>query len=137
MSLTSQQEAFARGVAEGKTQAEAYREAYPKARRWKASSVYSQASRMLENPKVSARVEAIRAELAERSLWSREQSVEALKGVISTPDKASDVVAAVRELNAMHGFNAPEQVEVNHSGLPRRIALVAPDHTDEEGSEPA
>lgn len=137
MSLTSQQEAFARGVAEGKSQAEAYRAAYPKSRGWKAKTVWKRASEMMARGEVSGRVDAIRAELAERSLWSREESVEALKGVIAHPDKGSDVVAAVRELNAMHGFNAPEQVEVNHRNLPRRIALVAPGSTDEESDEPS
>ncbi len=114
--LTTQQEAFARSVAEGKSQAEAYRDAYPKARKWKASSVYSQASRMLDRPKIAARVESIKGELAKRSLWSREQSVDALKGIIAATDKGSDVVAAVRELNAMHGFNAPSKHEIAGAG---------------------
>jgi hypothetical protein len=36
-----------------------------------------------------------------RSIWSREQSVMALKEVIDAPDRKSDVVAAVRDLNVM------------------------------------
>jgi mannose-6-phosphate isomerase class I len=47
----------------------------------------------------------------------------ALKGVIKAPDRKSDVVAAVRELNVMHGFHEAQKIE--HSGaitsIERRI----------------
>ncbi len=58
----------------------------------------------------------LKADLASRNLWTREQSVQALIRVIKNPDKASDIVAAVKELNAMHGFNAPDKVEVTGAG---------------------
>lgn len=60
--LTGQQEKFALGVASGKTQVDAYREAYPKSNKWKDDSVYPKASALMANGKVSARV----AELRER-----------------------------------------------------------------------
>lgn len=64
---------------------------------------------------VSARVDEIRAELAKRSLWTREKSVEILSE-IATDTEASrkDRTQAVRVLNDMHGYNAPTRVE--HSG---------------------
>ena len=47
-------------------------------------------------------------------------------GVIRDAERASDIVSAVKELNAMHGFNAPQKVE--HSGavtsVTRRIIDV-------------
>lgn len=114
MALTPRQEKFARAVAEGKSQAEAYREAYPKSERWKDAAVWVAASRLLANAKVSLRVAELRAELAEKSLWSREQSVKTLAEIAAAGEKDSDRVKAVAELNKMHGFNAPEKVE--HSG---------------------
>lgn len=119
MSLTHQQERFAQEVASGKSQAEAYRIAYPKSLKWKPDSVWNKASELMRNVAVSARVEAIKAELAERGLWTREDSARALIGVVKSPDKASDVVAAVKVLNEMNGFEAPK--EIKHSGSIEQI----------------
>jgi hypothetical protein len=52
----------------------------------------------------------------------REDSVRTLIAVIRQPDKASDVVAAVKALNDMHGFNAAQKVE--HGGPPVLVNLV-------------
>lgn len=124
--LTSQQEAFALEVASGKSQAEAYRTAYPKSKAWKDSTVWEQASRLMAQAKLSARVASHRTELAQRSLWAREDSVRSLMKVVRTADRPSDIVAAVKALNEMHGFNAPQKVE--HSGaitsITRRIIDV-------------
>jgi hypothetical protein len=40
-------------------------------------------------------------------------SVEALKKITAGSDKGTEVVAAVKELNAMHGYNAPSKVELS------------------------
>ena len=58
--LTPQQELFAQQVALGKSQAEAYRQAYPRSRTWSPEAVYSKASALAGTGKVSTRV----AELA-------------------------------------------------------------------------
>jgi phage terminase small subunit len=60
-SLTAQQEAFALGVASGKTQADAYRASY-KAGRMTPKQIHEEASKLAGNPKVAQRV----AELKER-----------------------------------------------------------------------
>jgi phage terminase small subunit len=60
--LTPQQERFARNVVSGMTQADAYRDAYPKSKAWKATTVHENASRLGANRKVCARI----AELAEK-----------------------------------------------------------------------
>ena len=113
MSLTPQQEKFAQCVASGMSQAEAYREAYPKSRQWKPEAVYSNSSTLMADAKVSQRVAELRNELSAKALWTREDSVKALMEVLSQPDRKSDVVAAVKELNSMHGFNAPKKHSIN------------------------
>ena len=128
MSLTPAQEQFAQLVASGKSQSEAYRTAYPKSQAWKDEAVWSQASRLM--PKVSARIEQIRAELAERGLWSREQSVKALVEVVQAGERDADRIKAVCELNKMHGYHAPEKHE--HTGAAGGPLCV---HYVEAGSE--
>lgn len=81
MALTSQQEAFARAVAEGKSQAEAYRTAYPRSNDWKDSAVWSEASRLMAAPKVSARVAELRAEISKAAQVEVVQVVKELAAV--------------------------------------------------------
>ena len=124
--LTPKQEAFAQAYVETGNASEAYRRAFPRAKHWKPETVHREAHELLKNPKISTRVEALQAELAKRNLWTREQSVRALIDVINNPNKQTDVISAVKELNAMHGFNAPDKVELSGPDggfIPARIVI--------------
>lgn len=59
--LSPQMEAFATEIAKGKSQAEAYRSAYPASVKWKAEAVYVEAHKLMANPKVYLRVEELQA----------------------------------------------------------------------------
>lgn len=120
--LTPQQERFAQEVANGKSQAEACRIAYPRSAAWKPGALWSKASTLMATEKVSRRVASLREELEKRALWTREDSVRTLMSVIQNPEKPTDVVSAVKELNAMHGYNAPVELTVNTNV--RSIRLV-------------
>jgi len=76
--LTAPREAFAAGLAQGLSQAEAYRRAYPAALKWKDASVWQKASVLAADVKVKARVAAIQAEMGERSLVSLERIAQEL-----------------------------------------------------------
>lgn len=126
MSLTSAQESFAQLVAAGKSQSEAYRTAYPKASAWKPETVWKRSSELMQHGEVLGRVEQIRAELAERGLWSREQSARALIEIVQSGERNGDRIKAVCELNKMHGYHEPEKRE--HSGAgggPLRVIYVS------------
>ena len=57
----------------------------------------------------------LRNNLEATQLWRRCDSVRALVGVVKHGDaKHSDIIAAVKELNLMHGYNEP--VKIEHSG---------------------
>lgn len=112
-------------------QSDAYRAAY-NAGGMKAETVQNKAHVLMKNGEVRARVDTLRGALAEKALWTREDSVKALKDIACGIGKPNEVVAAVKELNAMHGFNAP--VDINLGGkvvsvIERRI--VRP--TDSDG----
>lgn len=62
--LTAKQEKFCQSVASGKSQAEAYREAYD-TKKMKDSSVYSNASQLLNRTKIAQRVEELRQPVIE------------------------------------------------------------------------
>ena len=88
------------------------------------------ASRLAHSDKVALRIEELKTEIADACLWSREQSVMVLAGIAGTGDskvKPSEKTAAVKELNAMHGFNAPTKVGLEHSGVVKTILEPAED----------
>jgi hypothetical protein len=81
----------------------------------------------VEVGRIRSKLAELQAEFVEQSMWARNLSIEALKEVIEAPDRKSDVVAAVRELNAMHGFHEAQKIE--HSGsiasIERRIVDIS------------
>jgi hypothetical protein len=113
--LTAKQEAFAQAIADGLGQADAYRFAYD-AENMKDATVYPNASRLISNSKVIARVAELKSQVVEKQLWTREMSVKGLMSAykIALEAKTSTgMTAAVKELNIMHGYNEPTKVAVN------------------------
>lgn len=115
--LTAKQEAFCQGIADGLGQAEAYRAAYG-CEDWKDNVIYSKASVLMKNGKVMERIRELRSEVQEKQLWSREMSVKALVQAYKE-GSGSVKVAAVKELNAMHGYNEPTKHAITGSMLHR------------------
>lgn len=125
--LTAKQEAFCQGIADGLGQAEAYRAAYD-AEGMKDNTVYPLASKLMKNSKVTARIAELRSEVQEKQLWSREMSVKALVQAYRE-GSGSVKVAAVKELNAMHGYNEPAKLNIS-GNLVNRIQRQVIDGTD-------
>ena len=109
--LTAKQEAFCQAIADGLGQADAYRAAYD-AGNMKENSVYVQSSKLMKSPKIAQRVSELRSEVQEKQLWSREMSIKALVRAYRE-GSGSVKVAAVKELNAMHGYNEPAKLNIS------------------------
>jgi hypothetical protein len=110
--MTPKQEKFAQCVADGMTQADAYRTAFDVRANTKPETIVANASRLMADSNVSARVNELKTQLSAKALWTREMSVAALQDVLYNPDRQSDKIAAVKELNLMHGYNEPIKHEV-------------------------
>lgn len=124
--LTTKQENFAQAIADGMTQADAYRSAFNVGPKTKPESVWSKASVLMADVKVRARVDQLKAQLATKALWTREMSVKALVAAYEE-GRPAEKVAAVKELNAMHGYNAPERLDITNSDgslAPKIIKIV-------------
>jgi len=124
--LTAKQEAFCQGIADGLGQADSYRAAYD-AEEMKENSVYVNASKLMKNAKVTQRISELRSEVQEKQLWSREMSVKALVAAYREGSGAVKV-SAVKELNAMHGYNEPSKLNITGSMVTRIIREVADDN---------
>lgn len=115
--LTAKQEAFCQGIADGLGQADSYRAAYD-AEGMKDNVIYARASELMKNGKVTDRIKELRSEVQEKQLWSREMSVKALVQAYRE-GSGSVKVSAVKELNAMHGYNEPSKLQVNGTLIQR------------------
>jgi len=129
VNLTAKQEAFAQGIADGLGQADSYRAAYA-GNNMTDNSIYPLASRMMKNAKILARITELRAGVQEKQLWSREMSVKALVQAFRE-GTGSVKVAAVKELNAMHGYNEPAKLNINGNLLTRIQRQVIDDNTED------
>lgn len=129
--LTAKQEAFAQNIASGMTQADAYKRSYG-AEKMSANAIYREASVMLGRPKIAQRVAEIKETLEKKQLWTREMSVKGLVEAYKTAKtggNASGMTGAIKELNAMHGFNAATEIDHTSGGEPLQpsvIEIVAP-----------
>lgn len=115
--LTEKQEKFCQRIADGMNQTEAYRSAYS-AKNQTEKTLWANASRIANNSKVLARVSALKAQLAKKQLWTRERSVLLLGNIaVGINEKSSDRISAIKELNAMHGYNEPAKMEISTNPL--------------------
>jgi len=132
--LTAKMEQFAQAIAAGANQTDAYRVAYS-AGGMTAKTVWEKAAKLVAHDKVRARIATLKADLADKQLWTRAQSVEALKRALDLAEESQHPAAmtcVVKELNNMHGFNAPKKLDLNVASAARTIT---PDMTPQEAAE--
>jgi hypothetical protein len=112
MAITAKQEAFSQAVAGGMTQADAYRASYD-ANEMLDKTIIEEASRVAADRNVSARVTSLKEAIAIAAIWTRLDSVQTLAEIAKdTEARANEKVSAIKELNSMHGFNAPTKHEI-------------------------
>lgn len=110
--MTPKQEAFAIAVAGGNNQADAYRIAYD-AKNMKATTIASKASILMTDGNVRAMIDQLKQQLADKELWTREDSIRAMIQVIEEPDNQGCKINAVKVINDMQGFNAATKTQVS------------------------
>lgn len=89
--LTPKQETFACKIVEGMTQADAYRAAYSTAK-MSDKTIWENASRLMADSKVQARVAELRAQIASKSIMTAQERLEYLTRVIMGKEKEREVV---------------------------------------------
>jgi phage terminase small subunit len=94
MSLTPKQEAFAQAVASGMTQADAYRKAY-NADKMKVETIASKASILMADGNIRARVEELRAPIAEKAQITLESHLDDLLRLRRMAEDNNDIKAAI------------------------------------------
>lgn len=94
MSLTPKREAFAQAVASGMSQADAYRSAFS-TKQSKPETIQQNASRLMADSKVLARVEEIRAPIVQKAQITLESHLERLKQLSEKAEQDGQFSAAI------------------------------------------
>ena len=101
--LTAKQERFCQAIIEGMTQADAYRTAY-NSKKATDKTVQESASRLMADPKISARVNELRERLTSAKIMSARERLEWLTGIIGNEkEKTDNRLKAVDLMNKMQG----------------------------------
>ena len=94
--LTPKQEAFALTYVEAGNASEAYRRAYDVGEDTKPERIWSDACKLLANPKVAQRVAELQMQAQERAQVTIDDVVQALKNEAGIGDKPSDTTSPAR-----------------------------------------
>lgn len=132
--LTAKMEQFAQAIVSGANQTNAYRAAYS-ASGMTAQTVWVKAAKLAGQDKVRIRIATLQADLADKRLWTRARSVEALIEAFDTASAKGNpagMTGAIKELNAMHGYDAPKKLDLNVAAAARTIT---PDMTPQQAAE--
>ena len=97
--LTAKQEKFVQCIIEGMSQADAYRSAYPN-QKMSDKTVWETASKLMSNPKVTARLSELRNELAKPSIMTAQERLEWLTERIA--DDGIDINAKLKAIDIMN-----------------------------------
>jgi phage terminase small subunit len=132
--LTPKQEAFALAYVETGNAAEAYRRAYDVKAATTHSSIYVAASRLLDNPKVALRIEAIQKQAAELCMYTVRdafQEYEQARQLAVQGNNPSAAVSAVNGKVKLFGLDQPSKIDHTSSdgsmtpkGVPDDVAAA-------------
>jgi hypothetical protein len=116
--ITAKHEAFCQALIAGRSQSDAYRDAYNIKPGSKAGAIAVSSSKLMSDPKITLRIAELRKAYAEAVCWSRRQSEQVLQDIaLSEAIKPSERIAAIRELNTMYGYKAPSEAVVSVNTL--------------------
>lgn len=127
--LTPKQEAFALAYVETGNAAEAYRRAYDVRAATQHSSIYTNASKLLDNAKVMQRVRDLQAQAAEMCLYTVKDAFgeyEVARQLALQENNPSAAVSAVTGKVKLFGLDQPQKVDHTSSDgtmTPRALDL--------------
>lgn len=125
--LTAKREAFAAGLAQGLSQAEAYRRAFPSSLAWKDETVWSKASTLSKDGKVRARVAELQEKAAESSEFTVAEHMRTLSELRDEARNTGQHAAAIKaeELRGKcAGFYTEKHEHTGKGGAPIPVALT-------------
>jgi phage terminase small subunit len=101
--LTPKQEKFVQNIIEGMTQADAYRNSY-NAKRMSDKTIHENASRLMADSKIKARVKELREQIDKNTIMSVQERLETLtKMARDKEENTANKIRAIDTMNKMTG----------------------------------
>ena len=97
--LTAKQEKFCQNIIKGMTQADAYRDAYS-CKKMTDNAIYTEASLLVDNPKISQRIQELRKQVAQTSIMSAQERLQWLTDLVH--DSVTNTDAKLRAMEIMN-----------------------------------
>ena len=97
--LTAKQEKFVQGIIQGKTQADAYREAY-NTDRMTDKTIHECASKLIKEHKIATRIEELRKQIASTSIMSAQERLKWLTDLVQ--DNVTNIDSKLRAMEIMN-----------------------------------
>lgn len=107
----AKKEKYCQARAGGKTQRQAYLEAYPQSKRWKLKTVDNRAWELEQNREILGRLRELAEENKKRAGMSRKKLLDKLENIINTEYvqfKGGEVLKAIELYADMCGYKVPE-----------------------------
>lgn len=123
--LTPKQEQFAQSIVSGMSQADAYRSAYS-TKRMADKTIWENASRLMADSKVKARVQELRDKIATEAVMSAQERLEWLSEAIQSEGVAiNDKLKAIDIMNKMQGeYTQKVQANISYEDNLRKLVDV-------------
>lgn len=120
-----QYERYTQCVISGMTQAAAYREAYPRAKKWTDKTVYSKAWKLHHMPEIQERIKELQDEAAAAAVMDRQERLETLTTIARDehmhPKQRMQAIDILNKMDAVY----VQRVEANvHGDLSDAAAQV-------------
>lgn len=100
--LTAKQEEFVQNIIQGMSQADAYRSAYS-TKNMSDKTIWENASRLMADSKVKARVAELRGQLDKETIMSAQERLEWLTDLVNGGAMVQDKLRAIDIMNKMTG----------------------------------
>lgn len=117
--MNHRQENFARLVAAGRAQADAYREAYPRSRNWKDGTARKRASELMKRRDVARKVAELRAAAETAATMDCNQArvilSERVERIVAENGPTMELCRAVDSLARISGWLSPAAIAVSVS----------------------
>ena len=114
--MNSRQEKFAREIVAGKSQVDAYREAYPRSRNWKEGTARKRASELMRRKDVARKVAELRSEADTAASMDCMEARGILSALVRRLDEeggsTTDLCRAVMSLARISGWLTPDALAV-------------------------
>lgn len=135
--LTPKQEAFCLAYIETGNASEAYRQAY-NVSRMKPETVNRCAKELLDNPKITARIQALRASAAKKAQFTLESHIETLKELRDEAKALGQMSAAIQaetQRGKAAGFYVEKKAFTDSDGNPIGVPQIAINFVQPQGDD--